>query len=168
MWWHKCGSILCQVMVCCHQAAWNNVDSSSIGFCGTYLRPISQEVLKISVHKIGLENISTSLRGQWVKPQQSNTKSYACCMRQTLCTNKSLHSLTQQKNKISCWLLMLSDKWLGFSVLCTRCTTMSSLNLMIIFNWEYTGPCYLAGIYLPTSDTGGKSSLSKRIFYWNT
>ena len=35
---------------------WTNVNLSSMGFCGTYLRPISLEVFKISVHKVSLKN----------------------------------------------------------------------------------------------------------------
>ena len=38
-----------------HQAiAWANVDLSSMGFFGTHLRPISQELLKISIGELKL------------------------------------------------------------------------------------------------------------------
>ena len=40
-----------------HQAiTLTNVDLASTGFCDTYLRPISQEVLNISTCRMSLEN----------------------------------------------------------------------------------------------------------------
>ena len=56
-----------------------------MGFCGSNVRPISQEVLMISISKMSLKNNSTSLRGQWV----SILHFYVCQL--TWITNPRMH-----------------------------------------------------------------------------
>ena len=55
--------LLCEgLVVWWHQAiTWSNVVLSSVWFCDAHVRPISQEVPKISVHNISLKNIVVKL-----------------------------------------------------------------------------------------------------------
>ena len=58
------GSILAEIMACCLTAPihyMNHVDLSSIGFCGKYLRAISQEVLANSFRNINWKIIFLKL-----------------------------------------------------------------------------------------------------------
>ena len=76
----RSGSTLAQVMTV--TITWTNVHLSSIQFCGMYLRSISQEVFKNSIHimneKITLWNVlphlpgSNELRFPWKKLRCSN------------------------------------------------------------------------------------------------
>ena len=55
IWQHRSESTLVQVMACCPIAPnhyLNNVELSSVRFCGTHWGPISLQVLKISIHWI--------------------------------------------------------------------------------------------------------------------
>ena len=73
IWRHGSLWTLVQVMACCLTAPshWTNVDLSPVEVCGTHLRPISQDMLKTSIHKMSLKKYtckitSTSLRSQWI------------------------------------------------------------------------------------------------------
>ena len=90
IWWHRYGSALSLVIASCwrHQAiTWTSV--SSIKFHGTQLRPISQDVLKISIRKMSLKSTLLKLlqlllyRGQWVNKksnlQQKNYVAQITC-----------------------------------------------------------------------------------------
>ena len=69
--WHRSGSILAQpqVMACCLMALSLPKPMLTCHLCWTHLRQITQEVLKISVHKMSLKNKfkSTSPSSQWVE-----------------------------------------------------------------------------------------------------
>ena len=60
IWWHRSRSTLVQVMAYRHQAiTWTNVDLSSVKSCHIYLRVISQEILKRSIHDKSFKNVNS-------------------------------------------------------------------------------------------------------------
>ena len=68
-WWHQ--AITCtnvdSVVAWWHQAiTWPDVDLAVVRFCGTQQRPISQEVLEISICEMSLKN---ALKNYFKSPQ---------------------------------------------------------------------------------------------------
>ena len=72
IWWHKSGWTLTQAMACCLMVPSHCLNQYWLFINGvqSLLRPVSQEVLKISICKRSLKNtlkiIFTSLRDHWV------------------------------------------------------------------------------------------------------
>ena len=65
-WRHRSGSTMFQIMVGAwwHQAiSWTNVDLSSVGSHGLYMRAVSWEMVRISIHPMNLKMAHSKLLG---------------------------------------------------------------------------------------------------------